>query len=329
MTTNLVGKSRVVSLAAIIISLGSVGCDETATDGNLASDGVDEDRSALRYDDDGHSDQEDAKAERDLRNGRRPKIQPRLECVDVLGDGNIRAHWSYRNSSGQPIRRNVGYRNTFSPRPADRGQPTKFIPGTHRDVFRTTFNGKRTLFWVLDGNVASAAQSSLRCQPGQAGSSGGAANGGAGASGAGKGGAGGAGAGGAGTGGSPAGGAGAGGAGEGGAGAGGAGVGGAGAGGAGVGGAGGAGTGGAGAGGAGAGGAGAGGAGVGGAGAGAGGAGAGGGGDSGVPGGTAACTACRNTQCTNYQGLGFNLVTGCFQKLRSAVRREHGRSDVH
>ena len=147
---------------------------------------------------------------------------------------------------------------------------------------------------------------------GAGGDSGGAGAGGAGAGGAGTGGAGagGAGAGGAGAGGAGAGGAGAGGAGAGGAGAGGAGAGGAGAGGAGAGGAGAGGdSGGAGAGGAGAGGAGAGGAGAGGAGAG------GSGGGSSLPGGTAACTACRQTNCTNYNQLGFNLVTGCFQTV--------------
>ena len=36
---------------------------------------------------------------------------------------------------------------------------------------------------------------------------------------------------------------------------------------------------------------------------------------SGVPGGTPACTTCRTAKCADYQGLGYNVVTGCFNTI--------------
>ena len=34
-----------------------------------------------------------------------------------------------------------------------------------------------------------------------------------------------------------------------------------------------------------------------------------------LPGASDACTACRKAKCTDYQGLGYNVLEGCFSKV--------------
>jgi hypothetical protein len=219
--------SWVVALAAV----SGAGCDALSSDGR-GPDEVGSDLSALSNDDRGSKvDDEDRRSEQDLRDGKRKKVQPILDCVDDLPRGALRAHWGYQNPNQQVVRRKIGSRNTFSPRPADRGQPTLFQAGTYHDVFTTSIESEKRLVWSLEGTSASATSSAKRCvASGGAGAGAGNAAAGAGGSRAGTGGAGtgGAGTGGAGTGGAGTGGAGAGGAGTGGAGVGGAGTGGAG-----------------------------------------------------------------------------------------------------
>lgn len=102
------------------------------------------------------------------------KVAPTVTCVDVNTDGSITAHWGYTNTWGSQVTVQVGSRtsgdNLFSPNPEDRGQPTKFQPGTFTDVFTVTFTGA-SLTWTLDdskvspANSATASASSTRCAP--------------------------------------------------------------------------------------------------------------------------------------------------------------------
>lgn len=100
------------------------------------------------------------------------KLTPLVTCVDLNTDGTITAHWGYTNTwTNQvtvPIGNRPGQQNYFSPGAEDRGQPTKFSPGTSNNVFTVTFTG--TLTWFLDDangtpNSATASSSSTRCAP--------------------------------------------------------------------------------------------------------------------------------------------------------------------
>jgi hypothetical protein len=37
-----------------------------------------------------------------------------------------------------------------------------------------------------------------------------------------------------------------------------------------------------------------------------------------------ACTACRQTNCTNYNGLGFDLINGCFVAVKPSSNTDYG-----
>jgi hypothetical protein len=50
----------------------------------------------------------------------------------------------------------------------------------------------------------------------------------------------------------------------------------------------------------------------------------GGGTPSSLPGATAACTACRESKCKNYMGLGFDALNGCFTKVDPASNTTFG-----
>lgn len=101
------------------------------------------------------------------------KLTPLVTCVDVNTDGTITAHFGYTNIWTNQINVPVGNRpgqvNYFSPDPEDRGQPTKFQPGTFNDVFTVTFSG--TLTWFLDDvnspspNNVTASAGDTRCAP--------------------------------------------------------------------------------------------------------------------------------------------------------------------
>ena len=61
--------------------------------------------------------------------------------------------WSYR-SGGSRDTIPVGWYNYFTPGAIDRGQPTYFEPGMHRNVLITTHSGELT--WVLGLEKATA-----------------------------------------------------------------------------------------------------------------------------------------------------------------------------
>jgi hypothetical protein len=94
-------------------------------------------------------------------------LSPTLTCIDVGENGEITAHFGYSNTWHNDVTIPAGHRrNSFGPAPADRGQPSRFSPGTYDDVFTVTFTGP-SLTWQLgddDGiGVATATVDSRRC----------------------------------------------------------------------------------------------------------------------------------------------------------------------
>ena len=81
---------------------------------------------------------------------------PILECVEQLDGGKYLAHWGYENKNGTTVEA-TGDQNSFSPAPADRGQPKAFAAGRVEDRFQVEFNGSE-LTWSLTGNKASGEQ---------------------------------------------------------------------------------------------------------------------------------------------------------------------------
>ena len=61
------------------------------------------------------------------------KLVPLLECVEQLDGGKYLAHWGYENKNDTTVEA-TGDQNTFSPGPADRGQPTAFAAGRVEDA---------------------------------------------------------------------------------------------------------------------------------------------------------------------------------------------------
>jgi hypothetical protein len=92
------------------------------------------------------------------------RLEARLDCVDQVSSRSFVAHFGYRNRSGDAQTVGVGQRNRFGPGRADRGQPTKFEPGAHTDVFRVAFDGS-PLIWKLAGGQAIAHAKAKRCAP--------------------------------------------------------------------------------------------------------------------------------------------------------------------
>ncbi len=99
-------------------------------------------------------------------------LQPILECVVQHGPASFTAHFGYRNDGEERLEIAAGPRNTVTPAPAERGQPTSFAPGrTPRfpaSAFKLDFDG-RPIAWTLVGRdgrprTAMASASSRRCQ---------------------------------------------------------------------------------------------------------------------------------------------------------------------
>jgi hypothetical protein len=74
-------------------------------------------------------------------------VQPIVVC-SVTRNGSTHSIFGY-NNTGPNLTLGVGNSNTFSPGPADRGQPTTFQPGTKINVFAIDAPGPVT--WTLDG----------------------------------------------------------------------------------------------------------------------------------------------------------------------------------
>ncbi|MGZ8764991.1 MAG: hypothetical protein ACXW2C_04750 [Acidimicrobiia bacterium] len=81
-------------------------------------------------------------------------LTPIVECsFKDPGTGLYNTVWSYR-SGGSRDTIPVGWYNYFTPGKIDRGQPTVFEPGLHKNVLITTHSGSLT--WVLGLRKATA-----------------------------------------------------------------------------------------------------------------------------------------------------------------------------
>jgi len=93
---------------------------------------------------------------------RLPAIQPVYDGWYKNADGTLTFSYGYYNRTNKPIEVPVGPNNTFSPEPADRGQPTVFQPGTERNTLLVTLPGNfnQNLVWtvVVNGMKASTSE---------------------------------------------------------------------------------------------------------------------------------------------------------------------------
>ncbi len=91
------------------------------------------------------------------------KIVPILECVRPCGDGEFTADFGYRNDEGRIVVIPAGGAdNFFRPSPRVRGQPTRFFPGRHHNVF--SVHGSSELVWSLAGHTAKARRNFAACE---------------------------------------------------------------------------------------------------------------------------------------------------------------------
>jgi hypothetical protein len=83
-------------------------------------------------------------------------ISPAYEGYDTNPDGTFNMWFGYMNRNyEQEPDVPVGPENAFQPGPADRGQPTHFLPRRHKDVFSVTVPkdfGDKTLIWTITAN---------------------------------------------------------------------------------------------------------------------------------------------------------------------------------
>ena len=170
----------------LIGSLSSVTACEQASDNQVVqiASALKTDRGSNTNGDRGPKvEDEDRQAQKELDQHRRLRLQPTLTCIEDLSGQQLLAHWGYRNDNNKPVRRKLGRQNGFAPAPSNRGQPTKFAPGTVTDAFTTAFAANTQLTWTLDGGQAVADMASKRCSQGAAGSAGTAGGGAAGSGG--------------------------------------------------------------------------------------------------------------------------------------------------
>lgn len=102
-----------------------------------------------------------ASAEPGEDNGLGPS-RPVLECVSANGDGTYTAVFGTNNPSAVTDASPIGRANSFSPAPADRGQPTSIAPGRSVAVFSVVFDGNN-LVWSLNGRTSTASAGSRPC----------------------------------------------------------------------------------------------------------------------------------------------------------------------
>src|SRR5437868_11011358 len=86
-----------------------------------------------------------------------PEVIPTVECVRDLGaNANPRyeAHFSYNNTTANPISGAAITQNTVTGGTADPGVPTTFLPGQHdpwpNSVFFVPFDGTGDVVWTVD-----------------------------------------------------------------------------------------------------------------------------------------------------------------------------------
>ena len=89
-------------------------------------------------------------------------VVPSLGCVEALGEGQFLAHYGYLNPNPTTIEP-PAEQNSFSPPPANRGQPTAFASGRVEDAFQVQWDGG-DLTWHLMGNELTVGSGSRKCQ---------------------------------------------------------------------------------------------------------------------------------------------------------------------
>ncbi|MCC6832077.1 MAG: DUF11 domain-containing protein [Thermoleophilia bacterium] len=101
-------------------------------------------------------------------------VQPTIECVVPDGSGNLVAYFGYDNpysTTNVAVGSTQPHKNYFTPGPEDRGQPTRFLAGSHPNVFKTTFPESQSITWHLVNvtglpeHTATASSSTKRCLP--------------------------------------------------------------------------------------------------------------------------------------------------------------------
>lgn len=80
-------------------------------------------------------------------------IEPRFDCIDERPDGSKAALFGYFNPNSEAQTLPVGVQNQFIPAPADRRQPTAFLPGVHAHAFAVGVDGAPPK-WSLGGTEA-------------------------------------------------------------------------------------------------------------------------------------------------------------------------------
>ena len=98
-----------------------------------------------------------------IRKNEAKAVAPVLECVVLNGGVPQQAVWGYRNDNDFAVPIPIGSQNSFTPAPADRGQPDTFEPGSWSGVFTTQFGAASSLAWSVGGQTVSASATSTRC----------------------------------------------------------------------------------------------------------------------------------------------------------------------
>ena len=165
-----VATKRLVSIAASL--LASACAAEASPDADTLAIALSDRVAESNRDRGKRVDAEDRKADDDKNRRKRKGIVPVLHCVESLENGELRAHWGYRNDNADDVRRKLGKQNRLFPTRENSGQPTLFRRGTFNDAFTVRFSAHKPLIWFLDDSSAFANQHSRRCAAHAAGSGG-------------------------------------------------------------------------------------------------------------------------------------------------------------
>ena len=77
-------------------------------------------------------------------------ISPIFDGWEELADGTRLFYFGYMNRNSSDVVIPVGAANAFGPEPADRGQPTVFLPGRHKHLFTISSNNHNDkLTWTV------------------------------------------------------------------------------------------------------------------------------------------------------------------------------------
>jgi RHS repeat-associated protein len=94
-------------------------------------------------------------------------VVPSVTCVVSRGSGAYTALFGYSNSTSEDVRIAAPTPNSFTPAPANRGQPQWFSKGNHPASLAVDFSGG-DLTWRVGANSANASAGSRLCTPTEA-----------------------------------------------------------------------------------------------------------------------------------------------------------------